>query len=66
MSPLTMLPALLKVHQKPDTAVDTAYQPSGGEKDLHLRRRTRGVFVRAVSADQQLAACISCQETTKN
>ena len=32
MSPLTMLPALLKVHQKLDTAVDTAYQPSGGKK----------------------------------
>jgi len=32
MSPLTMLPALLKVHQKSDTAVDTAYQPSGGKK----------------------------------
>ena len=32
MSPLTMPPALLKAHQKLDTAVDTAYQPSGGKK----------------------------------
>jgi hypothetical protein len=30
--PLTMPPALLKAHQKPDTAVDAAYQPSGGKK----------------------------------
>jgi hypothetical protein len=30
--PLTMPPALLKVHQKLDTAVDAAYQPSGGKK----------------------------------
>jgi hypothetical protein len=30
--PLTMPPALLKAHQKLDTAVDTAYQPSGGKK----------------------------------
>jgi hypothetical protein len=28
--PLTMPPALLKVHQKLDTAVDAAYRPSGG------------------------------------
>jgi hypothetical protein len=27
-----MPPALLKAHQKPDTAVDAAYQPSGGKK----------------------------------
>ena len=32
MSPLTMPPALLKAHQKLDTAVDAAYQPSGGKK----------------------------------
>ena len=32
MSPLTMPPALLKAHQKLGTAVDTAYQPSGGKK----------------------------------
>ena len=32
MSPLTMPSALLKAHQKLDTAVDTAYQPSGGKK----------------------------------
>ena len=32
MSPLTMPPALLKAHQKLDTAVDDAYQPSGGKK----------------------------------
>ncbi len=30
--PLTMPPALLKAHQKLDTAVDAAYQPSGSEK----------------------------------
>jgi len=30
--PLTMPPALLKSHQKPDAAVDAAYQPSGGKK----------------------------------
>jgi hypothetical protein len=30
--PLTMPPALLKAHQKVDTAVDAAYQPSGGKK----------------------------------
>jgi type I restriction-modification system DNA methylase subunit len=30
--PLTMPPALLKAHQKLDTAIDTAYQPSGGKK----------------------------------
>jgi hypothetical protein len=27
-----MPPALLKAHQKLDTAVDVAYQPSGGKK----------------------------------
>lgn len=32
MSPLTMPPALLKVHQKLDTSVDAAYQPSGGKR----------------------------------
>ena len=32
MRPLTMPSALLKAHQKLDTAVDTAYQPSGGKK----------------------------------
>jgi hypothetical protein len=31
--PLTMPPALLKAHQKLDTAVDAAYQPSGGKKE---------------------------------
>ena len=30
--PRTMPPALLKAHQKLDTAVDAAYQPSGGKK----------------------------------
>jgi len=30
--PLTMPPALLKAHQKLDTAVDATYQPSGGKK----------------------------------
>jgi hypothetical protein len=30
--PLTMPPALLKAHQKLDTAVDAAYVPSGGKK----------------------------------
>jgi len=30
--PLTMPPALHKAHQKLDTAVDAAYQPSGGKK----------------------------------
>ncbi len=30
--PLTMPPALLKVHQKLDAAVDAAYVPSGGKK----------------------------------
>jgi hypothetical protein len=30
--PLTMPPALLKAHQKLDTAVDASYQPSGGKK----------------------------------
>jgi hypothetical protein len=30
--PLTMPPALLKARQKLDTAVDAAYQPSGGKK----------------------------------
>ena len=30
--PLTMPPALLTAHQKLDTAVDAAYQPSGGKK----------------------------------
>jgi hypothetical protein len=30
--PLSMPPALLKAHQKLDTAVDAAYQPSGGKK----------------------------------
>ena len=30
--PLTMPPALLKAHQKLDSAVDAAYQPSGGKK----------------------------------
>jgi hypothetical protein len=30
--PLTKPPALLKAHQKLDTAVDAAYQPSGGKK----------------------------------
>lgn len=30
--PLTMPPALLKAHQKLDTAVDAAYQSSGGKK----------------------------------
>jgi hypothetical protein len=30
--PLTMPPVLLKAHQKLDTAVDAAYQPSGGKK----------------------------------
>jgi hypothetical protein len=30
--PLTMPPALLKAHQKPDTADAAAYQPSGGKK----------------------------------
>ncbi|MFM2075189.1 MAG: hypothetical protein RJB34_1494 [Pseudomonadota bacterium] len=30
--PLTMPPALLKTHQKLDTAVDAAYHPSGGKK----------------------------------
>jgi len=30
--PLTMPPALIKAHQKLDTAVDAAYQPSGGKK----------------------------------
>jgi hypothetical protein len=30
--PLTMPPALLKAHQKLDTAVDAGYQPSGGKK----------------------------------
>jgi hypothetical protein len=30
--PLTMPPALYKAHQKLDTAVDAAYQPSGGKK----------------------------------
>ncbi len=32
--PLTMPLALLKAHQKLDTAVDTAYQPSGGKKSF--------------------------------
>ena len=32
MSPLSMPLALLKAHQKLDTAVDAAYQPSGGKK----------------------------------
>jgi hypothetical protein len=32
MSPLSMPPTLLKAHQKLDTAVDAAYQPSGGKK----------------------------------
>ena len=32
MRPLTMPSALLKAHQKLDTAVDAAYQPSGGKK----------------------------------
>jgi len=32
MSPLPMPPALLKAHQKLDTAVDAAYEPSGGKK----------------------------------
>jgi len=32
MSPLTMPPALLKAHQKLDTALDAAHQPSGGKK----------------------------------
>ena len=32
MRPLIMPSALLKAHQKLDTAVDTAYQPSGGKK----------------------------------
>ena len=32
MSPLPMPLALLKAHQKLDTAVDAAYQPSGGKK----------------------------------
>ena len=31
-NPLTMPPALLKTHQKLDTSVDAAYQPSGGKK----------------------------------
>jgi hypothetical protein len=31
--PLTMPPALLKAHQKLDTAVDAAHQPSGGKKN---------------------------------
>ena len=30
--PLTIPPALFKAHQKLDTAVDVAYQPSGGKK----------------------------------
>jgi hypothetical protein len=30
--PLTMPPVLLKAHQKVDSAVDAAYQPSGGKK----------------------------------
>jgi hypothetical protein len=30
--PLTMPPALLRAHQKLDTAVDASYQPSGGKK----------------------------------
>jgi hypothetical protein len=30
--PLTMPPALLKAHQKLDSVVDAAYQPSGGKK----------------------------------
>ena len=30
--PLTMPPALLKAHQKPDATVDAAYQLSGGKK----------------------------------
>ena len=30
--PLSMPPALLKAHQKRETAVDTAYQPSDGKK----------------------------------
>ena len=30
--PLAMPSALLKAHQKIDTAVDAAYQPSGGKK----------------------------------
>ena len=32
LSELHMPPALLKAHQKLDTAVDAAYQPSGGKK----------------------------------
>ena len=32
MSPLPMPSALLKAHQKLDTAVDAAYQPSCGKK----------------------------------
>ena len=32
MSTLTMPLALLEAHQKFDTAVDAAYQPSGGKK----------------------------------
>ena len=42
--PLTMPPALLKAHQKLDTAVDAAYQPSGGKK-TYASDAERGAFL---------------------
>ncbi|MFM7000502.1 MAG: DNA methyltransferase [Limnohabitans sp.] len=42
--PLTMPPALLKAHQKLDTAVDAAYQPSGGKK-THASDAERVAFL---------------------
>jgi hypothetical protein len=42
--PLTMPPALLKAHQKRDTAVDVAYQPSGSKK-THASDAERVAFL---------------------
>ncbi len=62
--PLTMPPALLKAHQKLDTAIDAAYQPSGGKKSYASEVECVAFFL-AVPTDHLFACCITNQEKTK-
>jgi hypothetical protein len=42
-NPPTMPPTLLKAHQKLGTAVDAAYQPSGGKKSYAFNAESRRI-----------------------
>ena len=60
--PLTMPPALLKAHQKLDTAVDAAYQPSGGKKS-YASDAERVVFL--FELYQRITSLLPAPATTK-